>query len=366
MNRTFSHSRSDSNVWAPGEILKQEAAIKNRWWWHRLTMPPEISGQLTTIQRERARRAQLLSTIVFCLMLVVLLLTPATLFIPNRYVFFLCLFMLGICFVSLLFNRANRVLFASILVVVMLEMALILVIATTLPFDIANLPLYDLLVMALLFAASLLPPSYIFATALVNVLFICGDLYLQRNYPGLATPVLKTYLHTQFYAALARPASLEIIVGVVIYLWVRSTSQALARADRAELIARLEHELASQKKQLETGIQHILQTHAEVANGNLDARAPLTQDHALWPLANALNTLLTRFNRSCKAERELQHIQNLLPQLVNTLQDAEQTQQPVPAFSRTFTSLDPLFSWLSGKWVVSPPPGYSRSRENPH
>jgi hypothetical protein len=274
--------------------------------------------------------------------------------------------MLGICFVSLLFNRANRVLFASILVVVMLELALILVISTTLPFDIANLPLYDLLVMALLFAASLLPPPYIFATAFVNVLFICGDLYLQRNYPGLATPALETYLHTQFYAALARPASLEIIVGVVIYLWVRSTSQALARADRAELIARLEHELAAQKKQLETGIQHILQTHAEVANGNLDARAPLTQDHALWPLANALNTLLTRFNRSCKAERELQHIQNLLPQLVNTLQDAEQTQQPVPAFSRTFTSLDPLFSWLSGKWVVSPPPGYSRSRENPH
>lgn len=365
MNRTASTAGPRSNIWGPGEILRQEAAVKRRWWWHRLTMPPEVPGHSTMIQREQARRAQLLSTIVFCLMLVVLILTPATLFIPNRYVFYLCLFMLAICFLSLLFNRANKVLFASILVVAILELALILVVATTLPFDIANLPLYDLLIMALLFAASLLPLPYIFVTALFNALFICGDLYLQRNYPGLATPALKSYLHTQFYAALARPVSLEIVVGVVIYLWVRSTSQALARADRAELIARLEHELAEQKKQLETGIQEILQTHAEVANGNFDARAPLTQDHALWPLANALNTLLTRFNRSYKAERELQLIQQVLPPVVNVLQDAEQAQRPVPIFPRTATSLDPLFSWLSGKRLISPPHGYPRSHENP-
>lgn len=365
MNRTtHSHTGSNSNVWAPGEILRQEATIQNRWWWHRLTTPPPPASQSTMKQRETARRASLLSIIVFFLMLVVLILTPATLFIPNHYVVLLCLIMLVICAVSLLFNRANKVLLASILVVGTLELALALVVASTIPFDVANLPLYDLLIMAELFAASLLPLPYIFATALLNILFICGDLYLQKNFPGFATLALKNYLQVQFYAALARPVSLEIIVGVVIYLWVRSTSQALARADRAELIARLEHDLAEQKKQLETGIQQILQTHSEVANGNLDSRTPLTQDHALWPLANALNNLLTRFQRYHNSEKELQYIQNILPPLVHALQNAEQEQRPIPAFPRTSTAIDPLFSWLSGKRLIPPSPGYSHSQEH--
>jgi hypothetical protein len=347
-----------SSILEPEEALGHEMALpgRKRWWWHRLTTPPELPGHPTFLLREAGRRARLLSTIVFFLILVVALLIPATLFIPNRYVVLLCLSVLGICVIALLLNRGNKVLFASILVVGVLELALLLIISSTLPFDINNLPLYDLLIIAELFAASLLPPPYIFVTALLNILFICGHLLLQRNFPGLDTSSLKSYLHVQFYAALARPASLEIIVGVVIYLWVRSTSQAIARADRAEMIARLEHELAAQKKQLETGIQLILQTHAEVANGNLSARTPLTQEHALWPLSNALNTLLTRFQRASQAEKELLQLQRMILPLVRALQDAEQAQKPLPPFPRTATSIDPLLAWLSGKRLASRPP----------
>jgi len=52
--------------------------------------------------------------------------------------------------------------------------------------------------------------------------------------------------------------------------------EALVRADRAETVAALEHALLEQKRDLELGIQQILQTHVTIANGNLDARAPLS------------------------------------------------------------------------------------------
>jgi hypothetical protein len=228
------------------------------------------------------------------------------------------------------------------------------------------LPLYDLLVIVELFAASLLPSSYIIVAALLNIGFMSGELFLQKSVAGLATPALQTYLHTQFYAALARPISLQIIVGVVIFLWVRSTTLAIARADRAEMIAKLEHDLAEQKEQLEVGIQQLLQTHTEVANGNFDARTPMTRENSLWPLANALNILLTRFQRASKAEQELQRFQQILPSLVSAIQTAEQRHAPLPYFTRTSTILDPLLLSLSGKKLTTPagPGSYQREPRN--
>jgi large-conductance mechanosensitive channel len=350
------------NNWQAGQILEQEIVQPDKkvWWWHRLSVPSETGAQLTFLQREANRRARLLSTIVFYLLIVDILLIPATLFIPNHYVLYLCLFMLLMCIICALINRANKGFLASFMLVSLLELVLLAVIVSTHPFDVGNLPLYDLLIIAELFAASLLPMRSIFITAFINTIFIVGETFLQKTQPGYATVALHAYLQTQFYAALVRPVALQIIVGVVIFLWVRSTSQAIARADRAEMIAKLEHTLAEQKEQLEKGIQHILQTHAEVSNGNLKARAPLTQDNSLWPLANALNTLLTRFQRSYRAEQDLQHIQTIIPQLVTTMRNAEQSQRPLPSFTHTSTPLDPLLVYLSGKRLQPPQDMYFR------
>lgn len=368
MNRaTHSSIESQQKVWDGGNILAQEVSQLNRtrWWWHRLTTPSEATGQ-AFVQREGSRRARLLSTITFFLIVIDLILIPATLFIPNHYVVFLCLFVLIICIAAIACNRANKVLFASFLLISTLELVLVAIIASTIPFDIGNLPLYDLLVIVELFAASLLPSSYIFVAALLNIGFMSGELFLQKTVSGLATPALHTYLQTQFYAALARPISLQIIVGVVIFLWVRSTTLAIARADRAEMIAKLEHDLAEQKKQLEAGIQQILQTHTEVANGNLDSRTPMTRENSLWPLANALNILLTRFQRASKAEQELQRFHQVLPSLVSAVQTAEQRHTSLPYFTRTSTVLDPLLLSLSGKKLTThaAPGSYQREPRN--
>lgn len=344
--------------WSSSELIDQkpEKKIGLVAWWYRSTSAPEPSQRSSFVKREAWRRGHLLSTVVFFLMLTITVLIPATLFIQNHAVLFLCIAMLVICMVALLINRTGKTLFASIIVVTAFEGAFLLVIASTIPFDVPNLPLYDLLTMTELLAASLLPQRNVFLVALLNSVFIGLGLRFQPH-----TPALASYLHAQFYSALIRPISLQILVAVVVYLWVQSTVQAIARADRAEMLARLEHALAEQKNQLEIGIQQILQTHTEIANGYLDVRSPLTKENVLWPLANALNNLLSRFQRSQKAEQELQYIWVLLPEIVNRIQEAERRGQPIAPFPRTKTSLDPLLSWLSGKTLYPQQSTFSSS-----
>lgn len=361
MSQTTSpNAASQGNNGRTENLARQEDAQseEKRWWWYRLTMPPEMPEYLTFAQREASRRARLLSAITFFVLLTDLLLIPASLFVPNHNAFFVCLFALAAIIVSIIANRTNNVTFASFLLVGALELALIAIIVSTIPFDIGNLPLYDLLIVAELFAASLLPAPYIFVTALLNSLFVIIEVLLQKTSAGFATPALHAYLQNPFHAVLVRPVALQIVVGVMSFLWVRSTSRAIARADRAEKVAQLEHALAQQKEELEEGIRQILQTHVEVSNGNFDARTPMTRAHTLWPLANALNTLLTRFQRASKTEQEIQRFQQMLPALVNAIQVAEQSGKPLPVFSRTSSSIDPLLSCLSGKKITTPPPSF--------
>jgi hypothetical protein len=105
---------------------------------------------------------------------------------------------------------------------------------------------------------------------------------------------------------------LQLIIASTLYLWARSTELALQRADRAEEIVGLEKrenerkqlEL-EQKSQLDTGIQQILQTLVDAANGDLSARTPLGQDHMLWQVSVALNNLIARLQSLSNTESEL-------------------------------------------------------------
>jgi hypothetical protein len=102
-----------------------------------------------------------------------------------------------------------------------------------------------------------------------------------------------------------------LITAAALYLWARNTEHTLAHADRskeAEIFSRhnkewQQKELAK-KRLLDDGIQQILQTHVAVANGDLNARAPLLQDHDLWQVASALNNLIARHQSLSYAERK--------------------------------------------------------------
>jgi hypothetical protein len=178
------------------------------------------------------------------------------------------------------------------------------------------LPIFDLLVLPLMAAISFLPGWWIYVIGVGNCFFIfftlmfmpsSGELHdvLKIAFPGIVTPILLG----------------QMIVTVVAFLWVRSATQELRRADRAEEIARLEHDLAlqaeevaEQKRQLEISIQKIVETHVRVANGDLNARVPLTQENVLWQISGALNNLLARMQRLRQDASEAQKMQISLNQ----------------------------------------------------
>jgi len=156
----------------------------------------------------------------------------------------------------------------------------------------------DLLTLPLVLTALLLPIWWVFGVALLN---------------GLSTVfILLVGLHASVML-ISQPLLLQGLVSLATLLWMRETARTMARAERAEVIARLEHDLAThghmiaeQKQQLEEELQQIIDTHMRVANGDLTARVPFDETHVLWQLAGVLNTLLARYQHAKQAEDEPQ------------------------------------------------------------
>jgi hypothetical protein len=228
-------------------------------------------------------------------------------------------------------NRAGLVSTAGTLIVLLLTGAVMgaVVSAPNGQLDTIYLPAYDLLAIGVVVGASILPRIAAFVIAFLNIGLILGDFYLQPKVGDLALQ-----LQTRGVLALvARPVALEVIVAVVAFLWVRSADEAIRRADRAEEIAALEHTLADQKRQLDIGVQQLLQTHVRIANGDFTARAPLGQDHLLWQIASSLNNLVARMQRAGQAEHQLRRTEEELRRLAQAIDDAQAGRQafwPVP------------------------------------
>src|SRR5258708_447212 len=349
--------------WTPNEFVEQEAQNRKGLipWWYKLTALPEASANATFAQRESVRKAHLLSTIVFWLLFTFLLFIPGCLALPNHYVIFVDLGMMPVCVIALLLNRAEKPEIAGLLLTIAFELALTMVIFTTQPLDEPSIQQYELYVFGELLCVSLLAPRSVFLMMACNIAVITASLLWQPH-----TAILAHDLKTQFIPILVRPIGVQLLVAFVSYLWVKGTIKAIARADRAETIAKLEHELAEQKQKMEEGIQQILQTHVAVANGNLDARASFTQDNILWQIARALNTLLVRLQRASQAEKQLQRVEQAVNVTVNAVQMAEQMNQ-IPRLSFTRTEIDPLIMVLQGKTLAyTPPPFVQRPPQPPN
>jgi hypothetical protein len=72
-----------------------------------------------------------------------------------------------------------------------------------------------------------------------------------------------------------------------------------------EEIAELQRREAERTRQLEAGIQQLLQTQVRVANGDLTARTNLSQDNLRWQVGVSLNMSLMRLQ---KAGREASRV----------------------------------------------------------
>jgi hypothetical protein len=153
----------------------------------------------------------------------------------------------------------------------------------------------------------------------------------------------------------------------------RPTTQKLQQTIQ-EIVA-LQEAITRQKQELESGIQLILETHVQVANGDFATRAPLAQDHLLWQVAYSLNNLLARLQRLSQAEAELQQttvefrrqmgssqteaqqikveLQQIYAEtqtLVESLRQAKSQEHPIWV-PPSHTLLDPLCRELAGNYI---------------
>jgi hypothetical protein len=124
---------------------------------------------------------------------------------------------------------------------------------------------------------------------------------------------------------------------VVSYIWVRSALPALARADRAEEISRLqrrEAELLRREAEFNhaftQGSDHVLQVLVRAANGDPRVRTTLNQDHPLWRIGNGLNVLLTGVQRTANAEQEILRLRMTVAQLTERVFHQERARRQAP------------------------------------
>jgi HAMP domain-containing protein len=286
-------------------------------WWYRIASPPAPRSAVSFQEMERFRRGRTGSQIILGLYFLLIISIPAGFIGTNIY---LIPIVIGTSFALLIataLNRLGKVNAAGVIVVLaFIAFPIINIVTTPGGLSMLVLPLYGLLVLPLLCAVSFLPPWWVFVVALGNSLF---TLYSLTSLPRTAE--LSAILAIAFAGIMTPIILSQVIVSVVAYAWVQSTTQALVRADRAEELAKLEHDMArqaeeaaQQRRQLEASIQKIVETHMRVANGDFSARVPLTQDNVLLQISGSLNNLLARAQRLRQDSNELQQVKLALQQ----------------------------------------------------
>lgn len=328
---------SDKN-WSDSSNAKNQ----NLWslplaWWYRLAAPPEPSMSATFSQRENARHGKLAAIAMPIFIVFLIAISQETNTSHDIVLAVLPLIGLISCFWILFLNRNGYVKLAGVLALFLLyaggTISLLKIPGGLTPGSIYMLDytiMPDLLVIAFFSANSL---AVIVGLSFLQVLVVL--VY------GPHDAAITHLLHTAPMEIFFHIYLLQLLTAIVLYLWARSTENALIRADRAEEIIAFERRERAQqdleleqKRQLDAGIQEILQTHIAVANGDLNVRAPLHQDHVLWQVAASLNNLISRLQSLSFSEREhQQHIQKE-DERKNNHRRFEHTQASMPALSR--------------------------------
>jgi hypothetical protein len=306
------HRSGSIKAVADPETSRQAGRFRALEWWYRLTAPAEPHETAPLAVREAARRGRLASTTMLFMSVVTILPMPIAFITHNPALLITLLITLAASVTSLIFNRMGKQKMAGILFITAQNGGLFY--SLLFPpggLGIANLPIFDILVESILVAVAFFPAWSVFLIVIINSLFILADLTF-----GPRAPDLVHYLTINTYSALIRPVILQIIVATVTYLWVHSATQAIARADRAEDLARaaqtmsLQAELlVRQKDELDSGIQQIMQALAPASRGDFSSRIPHTKNNILWQIAYVINNLLARLQSASQSEQLLQQAQ---------------------------------------------------------
>ncbi len=315
-------------------------------WWLNLTAPPWPAYSIPVKERERLRKAELTSCSILAIFAFLIALVSNSLADPTtaQAVGLMAIFL----FIAALLNRTGRTRAAAYLIPSAMSLLLMAtVVQAPDGLKLIGLPIYDLFVIPV-FVVSLIGDRrapWVFAT--IAIAFVVGSYSLEQHEVitlsnGLAFDGIGYEQHIfGVWGMVNRHIALLFFAALLGWMGARSVDNAIARADRAEEIARLEHAIAEQTRQLEQGIEAIRQTHARVANGDYSARAPLNQEHVLWQIAYSLNNLIQRLQRNAEAEHLLTRTEAEIERLVQEIHRAKAGLPPLwPPPSGT--PLDPL------------------------
>jgi hypothetical protein len=305
------------------------------------------------VQEDVLSRSALASILLLVTFIGVIAFVPAALTSDDLHVVPAVAGMFVMTCLGVVLNRRGRTAAAGLLIVASFDTALIFSLLTYPHLTLTQnaVPIYDLFVLSDIIAVSLLPIKSILYISCYHSIFMLADIVLQPH-----TPDLQALIDQTTYSFMVRPLTIQIVVALVTYLWVRNTMRALERANKAELVARLEHTIALQRKDLDEGIGQILSTLVQVANGNLDVRAPLARQHMLWQVGVGLNTLLARLQRANQSERELARVKMEIRRLITRVQEAK-SRQTILWLPPGGTELDILISELMGCVLRQQPTG---------
>jgi hypothetical protein len=314
--------------------------------WLRLASWGWDQPQTTIEGREHVRRSQLLAWIALGILFAGLLLLPLG-DGDTAALTAVAVTELGLV-IAVVLNRRGYVNASGTLITVLIIGAVFGgLVGETAGLALDNLPSYDLLAVAVIVAASILPRRSAFVVALVNAALISLDFWFQPHATDLATE-LNSYPSVLIgsVSLLARPVALQIVIAVVAFLWVRGTDNALHRADQAEELAALEHAIAEERRALERDVQSLLMTHVRVSNGDFNARPGQMQSRELWQVASSLNNLLNRLQKLAQADFQLHRAEQEMQRLIAAVQDMQSGRQPIwPAPSGSI--IDPLIMLLA-------------------
>ncbi|MDQ2716042.1 MAG: hypothetical protein M3Z08_14135 [Chloroflexota bacterium] len=335
-----------------GHAISQASRHKSKSplaWWYRFSSSEEA-------EQEIIPRSQLASLLLLLTLIVSIAFIPAALTSDNLHVVPSVIGLFVITCIGIALNKRGKVTYVGILLVVAVDAALVYTLLSYAHFVLPQnaVPIYDLFVLSDIVAVSLLPIRSIFFVSLFHSVFMCADIVLQPH-----TPDLQVLVDQTAYNFMVRPLTIQIVVALITYLWVRTTIKAVQRANKAELIADLERTIAQQKRELDEGVQQLLYTLVRAANGDLQVRAPLAQEHALWQVDIALNTLLARLQRANVSEIELQRIRTELGRLIYMAREAK-GKRTMLWFRGSGTELDPLMGELQGCYIIQSPTNQQR------
>jgi hypothetical protein len=332
------------------------------WWWHIIAAPPEVPDDASLPAREIVRHGKLTSATLLIEFIYITIVIGVG-FTSNHALLPILIANYVAITVAVVCNRYQKTHLAAVIAFFTLEASMILnIVNLSLAKGLSsfNLSLLDILAQPLLIAVSLFPAWVALPITAFNCVLIAGCLAFLPK-----TPELVHLLSTASYNAYERPIALQVITGLVTYLWVSSAIGGMKRAGRAEEVNKLVQALAMQqqaevqeKQQFEKSIEQIVNVHTQVANGNFGARVPLKENDVLWSIAGSLNNLLARVQRWRQDSSQLQRTEQAIHQLQWEIQQARIQGRSLQV-RRTGTALDLLLQELVSTELSTQPPAHS-------